>query len=529
MALSIASLAREQTLFIKTQLDQIEHALHPSVTEDEELVRRALFAVRNKSVIFDRYIPSTTNLYAAVQDVRPTQVLINFRDEIVHCDCPHGEWCRHKVSVILSLYQYIDSVQDWTAKWRSKKSVNLHLLATERTPESWLAMVDEVMSHLLPEGRPIEKFQISTVAENADSKLKRHLPFEREWQPLYELFMQISILNKIWQHLNLFGNTIHSDYFEYFFNRRFEKIQNTIHELSVKSRLFATDPFFDALQVLVRELLLERKAHIGRRLNVYLLFWDNVFIEKSRAEEELEILQNYLMQEENPLSSEVLLPTILNIFHILLKNYEALKLNVASITPEQMNIYFGLAKFSHSRHDDEASEYMLKAMLPLLNDYIQHHLTPSQRQMYVRRIHALYENVSLTEPEELLLYSAFGVYGVAPFSGYLLKQKRYEEWVALHQLYPSSISYLDSCGLKVVLEEAPSLTLPLYHYYALEEVNQKSRMNYKQAVRIWKMMKSAAKKSGKTNFWEDYIHTVREQFKRLRALQEELEKGNLLV
>lgn len=36
-------------------------------------------------------------------------------------------------------------------------------------------------------------------------------------------------------------------------------------------------------------------------------------------------------------------------------------------------------------------------------------------------------------------------------------------------------------------------------------------------------------KSGKVNYWTDYIQTVREQFKRLRALQEELEKGNLLA
>lgn len=530
MALSISTLAREHKLFIQTQLEQIEHALHPSVSEDEELVRRALFAVRNKSVVFDRYIPSTTNLYTAVQDVRPTQVLINFRDQIIHCDCPHTDWCRHKVSVVLSLYQYIDSIQDWTAKWRSKKSVNLHLLAAERTPENWLAMVDEVMNHLLPEGRHLEKYQISTAAENAHAKLNKHLPFEREWQPLYKLFMELAVLNRIWKHLS-FEGTIKSDYFEYFFNRQYEIIQNTIHELSGKSRLFATDPFFDALQKLIREFLLERTNHIGRRLNVYLLFWDNVFVEKRRAEVELNLLNSYFETNdiEQTSKEEVPLSTVLNVFHILLKDYDALKKNLASITSEQMNIYFGLAKFSHSRQDDLSTEYILKAMLPLLNDYINHYLVPSQRQMYVRRIHALYENVALTEQEELLLYSAFGVYGVTPFSIYLLKEKRYEEWVALHQLYPSSISYLETCGLKTVLEEAPSLTLPLYHYYAVEEVNQKSRMNYKQAVRIWKMMKSAAKKSGKTNFWEEYIHAVREQFKRLRALQEELEKGNLLV
>ena len=531
MGLSISSLAREQTLFIRTQVENIEHSLHPSVTEDEELVRRALFAVRNKSVIFERYLPSSSYLYISVQDVRPTQVIINFENHDIYCECPHTEWCRHKVSAILSLYQYIDSVQDWAAKWRTKKSVNLHMLASNRTPENWLAMVNEVMAHLLPEGRQVEKHLISSISENAHTRLNKHLPFEREWQPIYKLFMEIAILNRLWQHLIYSGPTFKNDYFEYFFDRRFEVIQNTIHELSGKSRLFATDPFFDALQVLLGEFLLERQHYLGRRLNVYLLFWDTVFIEKRRAEEELDILNGYLVNDElnAKISEEIPLQSVIDVFHILLKDYDSLKQNLKMINADQMSIYFGLAKFAHSRNDETATDLILKAMLPLLNEYINGYLKPSQRQMYVRRIHLLYDNLSLTETEELMLYSAFGVYGVQPYSQYLLKEKRYEEWVALHQLYPSSISYLESSGLKEVLEEAPEVTLPLYHFYALEEVNQKSRMNYKQAVRIWKMMKSASKKCGKTNFWTDYIHAVREQYKRLRALQEELEKGNLLV
>ncbi|MFC7685798.1 hypothetical protein [Ureibacillus sp. GCM10028918] len=532
MGLSISTLAWEQAAFIRTQLEHIEQSLHPSVTEDEELVRRALFAVRNKSVNLERYIPATTTLYASVQDVRLTHVSVNFKTNEISCDCPQEEWCRHKVSVILALFQYIGSVQDWAGKWRTKKSINLHMLASDRTPENWLAMVDEVMTHLLPEGRQIEKHLISSISENAHTKLRKHLPFEREWQPIYKLFMEIAILDKIWQHLNQSNKNYNSgDYFEYFFDRRFEAIQNTIDELSGKSRLFATDPFFDALQVLIRKFLLERHHYIGRRLNIYLLFWDTVFIEKRRAQEELEILKSYVENDELKLklSEEVPLSPVYNVFHILLKDYDSLKQHLESISSDQMSVYFGLAKFASSRHDEIATELILKAMLPLLNEYINGYLPPHQRQMYVRRIHVLYDHIVLSEQEELMLYSAFGTYGVQPYSHYLLKEKRYEEWVALHQLYPSSISYLETCGLKEVIEEAPEVTLPLYHFYALEEVKQKSRMNYKQAVRIWKMMKSASKKCGKTNFWTDYIHTVREQYKRLRALQEELEKGNLLV
>lgn len=40
-------------------------------------------------------------------------------------------------------------------------------------------------------------------------------------------------------------------------------------------------------------------------------------------------------------------------------------------------------------------------------------------------------------------------------------------------------------------------------------------------------MKAAAKKSAKNEYWNQYVETLRQQYKRLRALQEEIEKGNL--
>jgi uncharacterized Zn finger protein len=69
--------------------------------------------------------------------------------------------------------------------------------------------------------------------------------------------------------------------------------------------------------------------------------------------------------------------------------------------------------------------------------------------------------------------------------------------------------------------------LSIYHHFAMEELNQKSRMNYKQAVKLWKSMRNASKKAGRSSFFEEYIRVIRTENKRLRALQEELDKGNL--
>ena len=78
MALSISQLAKEHQAFVLTKLKEAEQGLHPSSTEDEELVRRAVFSVRNKSIVFERFNGASSILYASVQDVRPASVEIDF-------------------------------------------------------------------------------------------------------------------------------------------------------------------------------------------------------------------------------------------------------------------------------------------------------------------------------------------------------------------------------------------------------------------------------------------------------------------
>lgn len=529
MSVSVANLALEHKEYIEKTLKMIEIELHPSVMEDEEMVRRALFAVRNKSVLFERYMSVYAMLYTTVQDVRNAEVTVDFRFETITCSCPQKDWCRHKVSVILSLYQYIGSVQDWVSKWRAKNTVSLQHLANDRTPTNWLKMVDEVLGTTLQNYGEIPSHFYSTILENTLEKLKRHLPFEREWQPIFHLFMELAVLNKFWQHVTDSKVAMHADYLQSLIDRRIDKMQDYVYEMAGKSRLFATDPFFDAMQEMVREILLERKGYFDRKMNLYLMFWNHVFVETRRVEKELQYFQN--LREVPILANKELssVNIVFNVFYIKLKQYEALQENVRAITTEEVGGYLGLARFAFSNGDERAAEIILRAILPYLENFIQKQLQPMYRYSFINKIHSLYEKIDLTEAEEMALYSSFGKEGIQPYSKYLLKQKRYTEWAALHQMYPTSIAYLENCGLKEVLDEAPEETLPLFHFYAMAEIRQKSRINYKQAVRIWKKMKSAAKKCGKTNFWSEYIFTIRDQHRRLRALQEELEKGNLLV
>lgn len=524
MALSISQLAKEHQEFVLTKLKEAEHDLHPSSTEDEELVRRAVFSVRNKSIIFDRFNGASSILYATVQDVRPASVEIDFAKEELHCSCPQPKWCRHQVGTLLALYQYFDSVQNWSSAWRAQKSVQLKSLADERSPQSWSMMVEEVMKRLLPPGRVLEGYGLSAIRTDALERLRRYMPFEREWQPLYKLYMELAIFNTIWQHLNETpGHSLDSPYMKYFIDQSSQSFESILTELTNRSRLFATDPFYDALQEEIRTFLLERHGLFPNRLRLYMLLWAVLFYEKARREQELDYINNL----EN-LSAEISLDSLKLLFYVLLQKEDLLLESLTHIKLQHIQDLFELATFAQRAGESHAMAIILRAILPMTEAFLQEVVPVVQRAQYVRQFQLLFDEIQLTEEEEAILYSAFGVYGLQPFSSFLIKKGRYRDWAALHQLNPSSLSYLEMCGLKDVLQVEPATVLPLYHVYAMAEIAQKSRMNYKQAVRIWKSMRSAAKRAGKMAYFETYIQTIRSEYKRLRALQEEIEKGNLV-
>lgn len=515
MALTLADIAFRHSTFIRAQLKHMEHALQPSSVEDEELVRRAVFSVRNKAVLFERYNAERAQLLIVVQDVRPAEVTVQLAQETIHCTCPQTTVCRHQLGVILSLYQYLDSVQEWASKWRAQKNVHLQALATERSPENWLQIVEEIVRHALPSGQRIESYMLATTTENIQTKIQRYLPLEREWQALFKVFMEVAVLNKLWQHLNDTQSKINNFHFEAFMRQRTDRIDHYVVELRARTRLFATDPFYDALQEQVRLLL----THDGQemvRFELYAQFWLGVFQDKARMQEELKQLE----QMENLTPPLAVCGTF---FALLLKDEQLLALALEQFTPAYSQFYLLIAEAS-----GEACPALLYKMLPHLKHFIETELVAHERVKFIKNAQKLYREMALSDEDAAMLYQSFGHHGVQPYAEFLLLNDRYDEWVALQQMFPSSIAYLEARGLKIVAKNAPEKLLPLYHFYAQQELRQKSRQHYKQAIRIWRSMKTAAKRAGKSTYFTNYMETVRKQYKRLRALQEELDKSNLL-
>jgi len=521
MSISIPNLARENADLIRNLLQYYEIHLHPSSTEDEELVRRAVFSVRNKSIQFEKFNAKTLTILGSVNDVRKAEISISFSTEQTTCTCPIAK-CRHQLGMLLALYQYFDSVQDWAARWRAKKTEQLQLLEAERTPMSWKSLIVTTVKPLFSENRPVDLYLLASTLETAHTKLNKFSPIESEWKPLFHIYAELIILNEMWAHYLRFDSRFVSDYFPYNVKTRIKAIGNLLENRHLKSPLFAQEPFIDAIQEELRKLVFQLRGMADLRLDLYILIWEGFLNSPKRIDSELNAIEQ-LQTIETDLS-----PNVVQLFHLISKKESGNILEMMkNLSTKDIEYYTKVAKYATSINKTELAELILKPLLPHLHDFIQQDLQPMNRLGFTRELGQLFEQIELTEEEEISLYYSFGRFGLEPFSKSLIAKKRYHEWIALNTMNLSSIPYLEQIGLKEIVENEPAVALPIYHFYAMEELKQKSRANYKQAVRIWRSMKATAKKAGKLNYFHDYITNIQNQHKRLRALQEEIIKANL--
>lgn len=529
MSISISKIARDHADFIREQLKSFELALDPLEKDDEELVRRAVFSVRNKVIKFEKYNPMTETFFGTVNDVKRTTFEVSFFKGEVQCSCPFKK-CRHELGVLLSLYQYFGSVQDWTANWRSKKKQQATLLQEERSPENWKALILGVAQPFFPEDRALEVYMLDSVLMGVHSRLNPLQPYEMEWKNLFKLYAELIVLNLMWKHFTKHHSRFVSDYFAYNLNRRMNLIRHLMNGAKLKSPLFAQEPFLQAIQEEVREFGLHVVGFRDLRFDLYCAVWEEALVSPKRCAEELALL-DAAHDEMIAIYGEELAVSHVQPFqllqYVMLRDTDGVERMMEDMDVPACESYAKVAAFAVNAGQLELASQILVPMLPVLHAFIQHEMTPMYRAKFCQSLNRLYGEIGLSEEQESMLFHAFGRFGIEPFSESLIRKERYEEWVAFNSIYISSMAYLDNIGLKDVVANAPASALPIYHVYAMEELKQKSRANYKQAVRIWRAMKATAKKAGKLDYFHAYMDNIQAKHKRLRALQEEILKANL--
>lgn len=114
------------------------------------------------------------------------------------------------------------------------------------------------------------------------------------------------------------------------------------------------------------------------------------------------------------------------------------------------------------------------------------------------------------------------------YADYLMRTSRYRQWIDLQLSTGISPVDLQSEHVKAVEQADPSYLLPLYHQAIERVIEEKNRTAYQEAVKMLKKLQSYYTKIHQPNRWESYITQLSDRYSRLRAFQQELEKGGWL-
>lgn len=110
----------------------------------------------------------------------------------------------------------------------------------------------------------------------------------------------------------------------------------------------------------------------------------------------------------------------------------------------------------------------------------------------------------------------------------LLTYERWEQWIDYQLATGSEPLEFRATMLAPIEKNAPAALLPYYHQAVERYVQQKNRTSYKSAVKLLKRLFRIYKKMKQEECWIRYIESFTARYSRLRALQEELQKGKLL-
>ncbi len=526
MTVERVSYLHEQEL--NDYMNEIKHSFRADIQEEAQLIQKAVSFVRSGAVSSYTYDEAQRLVMASVveNEEDAVSVQLSFNKMEIACTCGRPTWCAHRLAVTFHLFLQYHSLTDWLQDWRRIETEQMALKIAERTPSAWNLTLSNLMNPIriigLNENPAVFIHKFSMIEQKATPLY----PFEWEWKPLFDVYYRLHALEAAWPYIYFHLGEGQSSfsygkwYVKNWLTEQLGKINDDIKSIAAKPKLFETDAFHEELKGLVRKLALENKGLFKERFNVYRSFWQNFFIQKNVRAEEKEILKQETATDA---------PMLNAFFYVIEGENEKLAELSKNLSKDAFGKWLPLATLAEYEDNIDALHIIMQSLLPYIGDYLTQNVPIANRSSFVRRIDGLLEAAEFAEDEREAMFSHYGETGVDVYADFLVERQRFKEWAALMHRYRVPYEIAEAGGLKIALTVDPAATLSLLHLYATGFIEERNRQSYRRAVNIFRKMKAGSKKAGKHDFWNLYIEAVREKNRRLRALMEEMEKGNLYL
>lgn len=503
-------------------MNDIKHTFQASDEKQAAAVRKAAMLVRMNAVGGVRYTADEQSVMANISGTESEFARLSFASMEPYCTCMEERWCAHQMAMVFYLYARFHSLSDWLQNWR-QSSVQTELSIAERTPESWLSALALLVKPLALDvsESPTAFLHYASKIEQQKSRLS---PVEWEWKPLFSLYYHVALLQKAWPYVQFQLSADDSYHYgkwqlTFWLNEQMEELKAVIRQLRSKTRLFETDAFHTELKLLIHSFAAEEEGLFAKRFEVYRLVYTELYTDETELAQEIERLQADSSADAQLLKA---------FLYLTAGRFDELDEELAVLDPTAVPQWLAFARYAKDDEDFDIVEAVMHKLLPHLADYYQT-LPSRSRRDFAGDIDGLLALANVSEQQRDDLFQAYGREAGPAYGAFLFERERFKEWAALMHVSYRSFELIDQTMLKTALSGDSQAVFPLMHAEALRLVREKNRDSYRRAVRLWKLMKTAAKRDGRNEFWNRYVETVRGQFPRLRALMEEMEKGNLLL
>ncbi|MHA6533107.1 SWIM zinc finger family protein [Paenibacillus sp. BAC0078] len=474
-----------------------------------------------------------------------------------HCDCPVQGPCKHMAAVLMNVAESQERSVNMLANAkavtnrnkaaaleassavgvsgsRKEQAKKLAALIPGATVEQWR----EYMALLTaPLAQTVRNPQYADRALAAIAQAKAQLSPAAEL--LFQLNSHLFILDSLIKPGNLHntGALSSASYsLGYYTAIAVSELQEAITRLMKRSLPLASAPeewprLKDTLAHVRLEMLTESRDRMREQPYYsfcYNLLWSNwIAPHLSSTELYLEELEQ-LRETGSRLGAAVTRPALMlaesRIYFYLNDDHAARERLAAAaerpgLQPDELMSF--LAPLAEAGHWERLAVW-LEAVGPLLNS-----------RLYNLQGYAGYWEEAIRRLPELEPRMWDTLAGMLPISREIYDEKllaygKWQEWMDYQLSSGKEPADFRVSDLKPVEKNAPELLLPFYHQAAERFVLEKNRHSYKSAVKLLKRLAKLYKKLKREERWEEFLEAFTARHSRLRALQEELRKGNLI-
>lgn len=508
--------------------------------------------LQQKGFVYNTEITQDRKLVAKVQDVQVFDVQLDLQAlPSSVCTCHHEGTCKHMAAAFLYVYAvygrpdaFVRSVKQEEEPASPQRNVSaLHrktvMLAgsaegidqapkESAAPDQWLTFVQEQWEAFTSKNRQHKLFLDDFYNAALQTLTQPAQWWSRTPRMLFTILTGLFLLRRVdddARQREAFGYLVAGDRHKEAASALLDKWKAAVREVDAEEAASRWVPHVVAIAVHARELLLEARAESPySALAAYRLLWTRLlqFLAADAMEQEMRRLEALYPDEAHPDYTRQSALLALVHFQLLLNRDDAawdLLAKGRHFRPEQLLDF--LEEWKQEQNWPRVWHW-LGRLMPAMRT-----LNEKSFQQFCSYGHeaakALGHSDEWLGKLAQLLPRSYYAYTEA-----LMALGRYRRWVNFHVAERIGLSSLYPIDMRVIESQDPSLLLPVFHQAIDDQIRQKNRTAYKEAIRLLKKLSALYKQMERQDRFELYLERLARHYGRLRAFQEELKRGKLI-